>query len=156
MTDVTISMELSLDSDKFLRRECPECEQEFKIQILEDEPDAPIPGGNAAGEMTCPYCGHCSGVERWWTPAQIAYQEALAVDHAAGIFGQMFDDAFSGLKSSRHVKVTHHRSDRPKPVAPVEQDDMRRVCISCCERDIKVVESWSGAVHCAGCGQIVE
>ncbi|HEV7751795.1 MAG TPA: hypothetical protein VGO71_09640, partial [Baekduia sp.] len=62
---------MPLDSDGFLRRECPTCEREFKVfvhQVAGEEADAqgPQPGG-----YYCPYCAIQADANAWFTKAQI-------------------------------------------------------------------------------------
>ena len=61
--DVALEMSMPLDSDGFLRRECPTCEREFKwFHTPEGEGTAaPIIDGG----YFCPYCGgSCSASVR--------------------------------------------------------------------------------------------
>lgn len=37
MSDMSVSMSLPLDEDRFLRRECPNCERQFKWWHTPDE-----------------------------------------------------------------------------------------------------------------------
>ena len=65
MTDgeVTLSMAIPVDSDGFLRRECPTCEREFKWL-----PTSQGDGGAAAvpdGGYFCPYCGVQAPADAW-------------------------------------------------------------------------------------------
>ena len=53
--DVTLGVSLPLDSEGFLRRECPTCEREFKWLPNLDENEETEP--TAGGGYFCPYCG---------------------------------------------------------------------------------------------------
>lgn len=54
--EVALSMSLPLDSDGFLRRECPTCERELKWLVSADDEDDED-GGVPDGGYFCPYCG---------------------------------------------------------------------------------------------------
>jgi hypothetical protein len=54
MSDIELGVPLPLDSDGFLRRECPTCEREFKWLPAQGEAEATPP---ADGGYFCPYCG---------------------------------------------------------------------------------------------------
>jgi hypothetical protein len=63
------SMSIPLDSDGFLRRECPTCERELKWKYLDEE------GGEEAAEPEeggyyCPYCAIPAPPANWLTKAQ--------------------------------------------------------------------------------------
>jgi hypothetical protein len=72
MTDdkVTLGMTISLDSDGFLRRECPTCERDFKWRPSEGEAEEAVESANDAGYF-CPYCGVQAPVDAWLTSAQV-------------------------------------------------------------------------------------
>ena len=77
MTDdeVTLGMSVPLDSDGFLRRECPTCEREFKALPSGDE-DAEaeeVPDGG----YFCPYCAIQAPDGSWFT----------SLDHSPGVHG---------------------------------------------------------------------
>src|SRR5437868_464548 len=79
MSGFETSMSVPLDDDGFLRRGCPTCEREFKWLASEQDANEPV----ADEGHFCPYCGVQSGVDTWWTEAQIAaihgkvYEEAV-------------------------------------------------------------------------------
>ncbi len=62
----SFSVMLSLDSDGFLRRECPHCLQEFKWHNgpTEDRPE----GEEDPPVYHCPRCGASAAPDQWWTP----------------------------------------------------------------------------------------
>ena len=64
---MTLSMAIPVDSDVFLRRECPTCEREFKwLPASEDEESA---AGVPDGGYFCPYCGVQAPTGAWFTEA---------------------------------------------------------------------------------------
>lgn len=68
----TFSIPLDVDHDGYLGRECPECEEYFKITpgtgITEGEPPC-----------HCPYCGHCANQDQFFTKEQIKYAESVVM-----------------------------------------------------------------------------
>ena len=52
MDEKSTQMSVPLDSDGFLRRECPTCEREFKWFNSEEGRGEPVPEGG----YVCPYC----------------------------------------------------------------------------------------------------
>ncbi len=75
--DVTLEMSMPLDSDGFLRRECPTCEREFKWYYTSEEQGdaAPI----ADGGYFCPYCGVQAESNTWLTQAQAELAHPTAI-----------------------------------------------------------------------------
>jgi len=68
----TFSIPIDVDQDGYLGRDCPECEEYFKI----------TPGtGITDGEPPChcPYCGHSAEQDQFFTRAQIKYAESLVI-----------------------------------------------------------------------------
>ena len=75
MVEISLSLQLPLDKDGFLRRECPHCEQQFKQwrsthDEIQESPE----------EYYCPYCYASADADRWYTAQQIEYiqQQAMA------------------------------------------------------------------------------
>jgi hypothetical protein len=67
------SVSFPLDTDGFLRRECPTCEREFKWHHSEDEGDSePM----ADSGYFCPYCAVQAPPESWFTKPQQALVES--------------------------------------------------------------------------------
>jgi hypothetical protein len=136
-----ISISLPLDSDGFMRRECPACGRELKWKPAAD---GALPYPVPAAGFHCPYCREQAALDAWWTPAQLevvnarAFDEVLApeVDRVGG----------SAAEVTGPVPYT------PPPL--VERDDLRRVDFSCHpEEPVKVLDDWLGHVHCLICGQ---
>jgi len=149
----SVSVGMPLDTDGFLRRECPTCEREFKWlhsdgDASEEEPDS---------GYFCPYCAVQAPGGAWFTKAQ--------ADHIAGVgahefLGPLLDEmkrSFGGLNrpdSMIKVSVTGDTPPRPEPLS--EQDDMRRVDFACHPSEpVKVLEDWDRDVHCLLCGRSV-
>jgi hypothetical protein len=154
--EMTFSMSLPLDSDGFLRRECPTCAREFKWLHAEEEEEAtPAPEGG----YYCPYCAVQAPPDAWWTKDQA--EEATRVVANEGM-PQILEQFHEGMeKATRGSKnLTYKRGsgklDVPEPREDAtEADDMKRVDFRCHPEDpIKVLDGWDGAVHCLICGTV--
>jgi hypothetical protein len=148
--DVELSMSVPLDSDGFLRRECPTCEREFKWKHAEDDEQAtPAPEGG----YYCPYCAVQASAASWWTQAQTEAAQAAAFDQVVKPELDKFGDLVtnSGLLE---VEVSTPEPERPPGLKEV--DDMRLTSFECHPAEpIRVLEDWERPVHCLICGQSV-
>ncbi len=97
MGTIIKNVQIPLDEDGFLRRECPFCMREFKIQLgekdiqtVEDEVAQPFllepsledqattEAMADATEYFCPYCGQVADSDSWWTQEQLSYAHVAA------------------------------------------------------------------------------
>jgi hypothetical protein len=151
--EVSVAMSLPLDSDGFLRRECPTCEREFKwLSAEEGSADAaPIPDGG----YFCPYCAIQAQPDAWWTPAQLeainSVMSSEIVDPALKKFERDLRRSAKRSGGFLDVSVRHEPAHQPAPL--VEVDDMRRVDFLCHPGEpIKILDDWTQPVHCLICG----
>ena len=139
--EVTVGMSLPLDSDGFLRRECPTCEREFKwLHTHEGESAPPEDGG-----YYCPYCGVQAPTNAWLTQAQVELaQNTVATEVVGPILENFARDAKFKIKY-----------DQPEKLDPLtEVDDMMRVDFLCHPSEpLKILENWQQPAHCLICGQ---
>jgi hypothetical protein len=140
MTDdkVTLGMTIPLDSDGFLRRECPTCEREFKWQPSEGEAAEDAEPADDVGYF-CPYCAIQAPTNAWLTQAQIALAQNIV---ARQVIGPMVS------KIGRY--------EAPDELDPLtEADDMTMVVFACHPSEpLKVLDDWRKPVHCLLCGEI--
>jgi hypothetical protein len=143
---IELSMSLPLDRDGFLRRECPTCEKQLKF-LVSDQDDADGQESLDAAGLFCPYCAIQAPPQAWHTQEQLRYAEIIVAREG---MGPIFDRAeTSGFRVTRNVP------EKPAPLS--EDDDMRRVEFGCHPGEpIKVLEDWTGPVHCIVCGAIAE
>lgn len=148
MTD-SISLRIPSDDDGFISRECPTCLGTFKAKVID--------GGTIV--HFCPYCGH-EGDDCWWTPDQLAYARAAAMEALSPEIDEMaaeLESASSGL-----IKVTVERSTPERPVAPIESSATEEAhSFSCCGTEAKIerhlLMTSGGAtapVTCISCGTV--
>lgn len=155
MSEVTLSMSLPLDSDGFLRRECPGCERQFKWRPT--PPDAVESSGDinaeSEGEYFCPYCHQPAATGAWWTQEQVAFARELAT---AEIVGPQLRDLRRSVEDINRGGFLRTETEltigsRPEPLT--EPDDMIRIDTPCHpEEPLKVDETWDDDVACLVCG----
>lgn len=133
-------MALPLDSDGFLRRECPTCERQFKwlAPTGDDDEGTPTPEGG----YFCPHCSTQAPPDAWFTPAQLEQAKARVARDLVVPELKRFE------RQGFEVEI-----NAPEPVALTETDDMKRVDFSCHpEESVKVLDGWERPVHCLLCG----
>jgi len=149
---VRIPIEFPLDSDGFLRRECPSCERQFKWHHDSSE----ARGGDGVEQYFCPLCGRGAAPNEWWTPAQLDYARGVAGPAMDQLVNDQLDKAFKGFRSNRNVKFKRTRAFTwgiPTPQPLVESDDMLVVEPPCHpDEPIKIPEDWAAELHCLVCG----
>jgi len=147
--EIRVPMTLPLDSDGFLRRECPSCEQQFKWFNHED--------GDANAEVVnqyfCPLCGVASGVDSWWTPEQIDYMEGIGGPVIEQFLQDSIDDMFEGVKGLTFKSDQSFTLDSETPHALVESDDMTIVEPPCHPNEPFKVGETVASAYCIICGE---
>lgn len=147
---MNISVSLPLDSDDFLRRQCPHCQGEFKWHhgpandVAEAQPPPP--------SYYCPLCGEPAAPDDWTTYAQLDYARGVALPAALRHAQDELADMFRG---SKHIKYQPGSgSDFPDaPTQLVEPDDMRIIASPCHSWEpVKLPEELNGPFHCLVCG----
>jgi len=148
---VEIPVSLPLDSDGYLRRECPTCEREFKAKAGGDDDEAATPSDPEG--IFCPYCGVQATLDSWWTQAQLEHATGVAQEQ---VVQPMMDDFAKSMKKlgGGFLSVDVKQTRPPEAPALSEADDMRMVEFSCHpEEPIKVLDDWTKAMHCLVCGE---
>jgi hypothetical protein len=148
-----IPMDLPLDKDGFLRRECPTCERQFKwwptsseeaSEVIQEAPEA----------YFCPYCHEPASPDAWWTKEQLEYAQELAAAEVLGPQLRRFKSDMERMnRRSKGIRFETSllQFSRPEPLA--EPDDMVRVDVPCHpEEPTKVGAEWDGEVACLVCG----
>lgn len=139
-----------MDSDGFVRRECPTCEQEFKWFIhSEGDTDAEL-----VSQYFCPLCGVPSGIDTWWTPAQLEHGYGAAGPALDQAVQDMLASAFKGRKGLKYQPDPSFTLGIPTPEPLAEPDDMVIVEPPCHSNEpLKIPESATNRVHCLVCGE---
>jgi hypothetical protein len=148
-----LSVSLPLDSDGFLRRECPTCEREFKwLSSEEAESEAALV---PEGGYYCPYCIVQAPPDAWWTSTQIEFVNSVVSQEIVEPDLKKFE------RSLRHISrqsggfiSASPETEQPRDADPlVETEDMRRVDFGCHPGEpVKVLDDWTRDVHCLMCG----
>jgi len=147
MTSIPVS--LPLDVDGFIRRECPNCEQEFKWHHgkTDDAPDDYV----YPNVHWCPLCGESAAIDKWWTPAQAEYVRNAAMGPVLDQLGETLKDAVRGSKFLK-VELSNDRPEVPDPL--VEPDDMVIIAPPCHQWEpVKVPDDSVAPYYCLLCGE---
>jgi hypothetical protein len=156
MSEVIGSISMPLDSDGFLRRECPHCRREFKWLHSESETDTEMERDG----YHCPYCNGQS-VDGWWTVSQRTVSQLAAIeDETAHFTENQIHEMFKRMErhSNEFVKIQAGSAPTRRNRPPLtEPDDMRRVDFPCHPAEpVKVRDDWTDPVHCLVCGQLAD
>jgi hypothetical protein len=146
---------MPLDSDGFLRRECPTCERELKWYYTPPEDvgnAAPIDGGG----YFCPYCGVQAEADTWLTRAQAELAQSMVAAQVLGPMLKKFGDDMKGIGRGSGgmigAKVTYDVPDELDPITEI--DDMTRVDFECHPTEpVKILDDWDKLVRCVICGK---
>ena len=155
MSETSIPMTLPLDTEGFLRRECPHCERQFKWQPAEDADDGAesIPSRQVVAYY-CPYCYQAAPPDAWWTQEQLKHAQQLMMSEVLAPQLRRFGrQGRQTSHSNSFVKIDVSVPDFPIPEPLVEPSDMIRVDFPCHpEEPLKVIEDWTAEVGCLVCG----
>ncbi|CCU84146.1 hypothetical protein [Mesotoga prima] len=168
----TIQVFLPLDTDRFLRRECPYCKREFKIEVpdellrqeddkftaeymVEAEEQTQIIETNEK-EIHCPYCGQVAPANYWFTVEQLNYIQALAMNWCIeNLNREVFEKMKKNLSSKNQGKAIRSSQQILKTANAWinrESNDMRLIQLPCCHIRLKIKENWKEKIYCIECG----
>ena len=86
--NIKISINIPLDEEGMLGRECNECKRYFKLK----------PGsGISTTHCHCPYCEYEGESDTFWTEAQIKYAESIAMNQ---VYKEFIKPSLDGLLKS--------------------------------------------------------
>ena len=149
--EISVPVSIQLDSDGFLRRQCPSCNGEFKWLSSEDAES----GDPAVDQYFCPLCGQPAPIDHWHTPAQIEYAERVAAPQVERMLANTMRDALESLKGIEFKANPDFSLEMPPPDPLVEPDDMVIVEPPCHPSEpIKVPEDSLRRIHCLVCGSM--
>ncbi len=155
--EFSTSMSVPLDSDGFLRRECPTCEREFKWLPASDdaEEDQETPSASENGYY-CPYCKAQASPDAWFTKAQIEQAKAVLTREFVEPELMKFKETTEQSAAGGFLDISVDVDTPDDPPSLTEPDDMRRIDFPCHSQEpVKVLEDWSEPVHCMICGAAV-
>lgn len=149
---MNLPLELPVDNDGFLRRECPRCHKPFKWHAgpaneeAESHPHPPA--------FYCPTCGKPAGPGEWMTQEQQEYARNLAISVLMQELGNELGDAFNGL-NSQYLRVEKTGSlDTPDVPMPLSEPDDMAIIVSPCHsyEPVKVLDYAKSPFYCLVCG----
>jgi hypothetical protein len=129
--NILMRVEIPLDEEGFFGRQCPSCEQVFRI--AHDDYEA-LPDDL---RLWCVYCGHNDDHNEFLTTQQKERILRPATDIAMQLVGQMFDKSFGGLaRRTRGSMISFsYRSTPyyPEPLPDIDEERLvrERSCSSC-------------------------
>jgi hypothetical protein len=134
---VSFGMTIPLDSDGFLRCECPTCEREFKRRPSGAEAEEAVEPADDVG-YSCPYCGVQAPTDAWLTQAQLALAHNIVAQQVIGPMVRKLG--------------AYEAPDELDPLT--EADDMTLVSFPCHPSEpLRVLDDWRKPVCCLICGQ---
>jgi len=147
--EIRVPVDLPLDSDGFLRRECPTCEREFKwFSHQEGDSDAEV-----VDQYFCPLCGVSAGTDSWWTQEQLQYVNGISAPAIDQYVQDSVDKMFKGVKGIKFKPNRSFSLGIETPDALAEPDDMMIAEPPCHPNEpVKVPEEQTSKVHCLVCG----
>jgi predicted nucleic acid-binding Zn ribbon protein len=146
------NIEIPLDEDGYLDRECPSCERRFRWH------DGPV--GDTPAEVPqveeyhCPYCGQQAAADQWWTSEQVETLQQTALAAVIPEITRELGDSLKGLNSTGFVTAEVH-ADLVSPPPPLFVDDAPTVTVtSPCHpyEPVKLLGEWVLPLHCLVCG----
>jgi hypothetical protein len=143
-------VQLPLDGDAFLRRECPHCLQEFKWHA---GPSADRPEGEVDPPVYyCPRCGASAAPDQWWTQEQLTFMQESAAGPALREVSNELEKAFRGVKG---LTYKPGQIDEPEPPAALLEPNDMIILISPCHpwEPVKVPDEAAVQVYCLICGK---
>jgi len=106
--NVHFKVDIPIDDDGYFGRECPECEQHFRIAL--DDYDT-LPDDL---RLWCVYCGHDDDHSEFLTQQQRDRVMRAAGDYAMQVVGQTLDHSFGQAAHRSHGTLTY----RSEPFYP--------------------------------------
>lgn len=148
-----LNIEVPLDDDGYLDRECPSCERRFRWH------DGPVGGQSPdvleAEEYHCPYCGQPAATDQWWTREQVETVQQTAIAAVIPEITRELGDSLQDLNSAGSLTAEVH-ADPVLPPPPLFVDDGPTVTVSSpCHpyEPVKLLEDWVDPLHCLVCGE---
>lgn len=151
-----MGVEIPLDADGYVRRQCPHCERAFKWHHTPADGTGVTTDREPAEEYFCPYCGEPAPLDQWYTDEQIDYIRAVAGQEALKNVVRELGASIRAMNRQRGVvqmSVQPQPSDPPPPL--FEPDDMVAIEPPCHpDEPVKVAEGSPGPFHCLICGTL--
>ena len=130
--NVNFTVSMPVDDEGYFGRECPACEQTFRIHS--DDYDA------LADDvvLTCPYCGHQAKNDQFFTQQQLDRLGRVALDYGTQLVSDMLDKSFGAMarstRNNKFVKVSYRSTPFfPEPLPGINEERLirERTCPTC-------------------------
>ncbi len=147
-----LSVEMPLDGDGYLDRECPSCGGSFRWH---HGPIGEVPAG--APEVDgyyCLYCGQPAPTDEWLTREQVEVVQRTVAAAAVRIVQDGLDGSLDKLNRTGLVRAELHADPVP-PAPPLVVDEVPTLTVaSPCHpyEPVKLIGIWSEPLHCLVCG----
>ncbi|MEX2375859.1 MAG: hypothetical protein WD942_09805 [Dehalococcoidia bacterium] len=142
------SVEIPLD-EGFLRRECPNCREQFKWW----EGDGEEEWSTDLGVVFCPYCGETATLGEWWTQEQLDYAVGIASGPSVDEVVRQLEKELKGAGGGLIDFSVQTGGGGGPPHALSEPSDMVAVAPPCHpEAPIKLSDHWRPPARCIVCG----
>jgi len=152
MDDISIEMKVPLDGDGFLRRECPNCERQFKLKysVSNTETLETID----IESYYCPYCYEPASLDSWWTKEQLEQAQQLAFKEVVEPELKNLQRQIQSLnRNDSFAQIDSKLEYLEESVPLTEVDDMVKVDFPCHpEEPLKIDETWKQNAACFVCG----
>jgi hypothetical protein len=159
------AVQLPLDVDGHLRRECPSCHRQFLVRFSEQEPlgiqrelARHLPHHNdaelepPAHQAHCPYCGAAAAPESWFTAEQRAYLEKRAEHWRRQLRHVQLGLPRLALSANPNLTFLPIEPEPFETPLPNEPGGLCAFPLLCCGEQVKLLEGWRSPVHCYHCG----
>lgn len=146
------SVELPLDDDGFIRRECPACRTEFKWHY--GPTDLTPPSFSDPLSYWCPICGRPAPSDAWFTNAQREYIQAIGVRAFESELREEMRRS-SSSNSSGFLRFDLNANFQNPPSSLIEPNDMAILESPCHPWEpVKVPEDLDAPFYCSICGAL--
>lgn len=154
MSEISIEMNIPLDPDGFLSRECPNCERQFKWKPISSTSDDTE--GGEIESYYCPYCYQPAPPNAWWTKEQLEYAQQIAFKQVVEPQLEKLQKQINQLSNSSSLiqaKASISGFSEPDPELLDAIENLARIDFPChLEGPIKVDKMWSQEIACFLCG----
>lgn len=146
--DEGINIAMPVDVDGYTGRECPnpDCLGYFLIKF----------GTGLDGEALpchCPYCGHTSDHDQFWTQDQLKYAESVAMREVEAVLGKMFTDWDRQLRRNSRcgfIQLRLEYKQRSLPIYRYQEKELETAII--CDQCTLAYKVFGVFAFCPDCG----
>lgn len=177
---INFNITFSIDKDGFFRRTCPSCGRDFKTMVDEADLVASLQpafrkmgleigdiaedrGDTPKEYLLCPYCEYRAESSEMMTSTFSSYLERFIMRECVlpKLYGVLSDVAQSSSTGRTHksrgllnISIVFDFNEPilpPRPISGPEPPDMTIVDLLCCNRRIKILDSWYALRLCSYC-----